>query len=183
MKAASQAGVSTGEVLQIVALCVAIVVALVAPTWAVIRRTRKRLRSVERKLDDHLLEAPKYRHVIASITARGFAGAFNSFELVAGLQERLMSGRLSEIDAEEASVEQQMLREDVERAWMELRLLTGNRTAQFSALQQLKRIGDASTERLLGEKLRDAEFTELSPEQLDQTAKAIRDRRETQRTN
>lgn len=94
-----------------------------------------------------------------------------------------MSGRLSEIDAEEASVEQQMLREDVERAWMELRLLTGNRTAQFSALQQLKRIGDASTERLLGEKLRDAEFTELSPEQLDQTAKAIRDRRETQRTN
>jgi len=177
VKAAAQTGVSTSEVLQILAICITIVGALIAPTWAVIRRTRRRLRAAERKLDHHLTEAPKYRHVIASITARGFAGAFNSFELVAGLQQRLMSDRLAEIDIDQVAAEQQRLREDVERAWMELRLLTGNRTAQNSALQQLKRIGDASTERLLGEKLQEAEFTELSPEQMDSTAKAIRERR------
>jgi hypothetical protein len=133
----SDGGISLGEIAAVVGLCVAVTTALVVPVGAVLRRTRRDVKKLEEEVAETLRNEPRQRAAMADVAGRGFAGSLSSLEFSAGLLQRVMDDRVSEIDPAAAIRELQHLRVDIERAWLETRLISGSRAIQTSALQQL----------------------------------------------
>jgi hypothetical protein len=178
---AAQPALGTGDFLSIAALCAVVVAALLVPISALLRGTRQRLKRVEMQLDGENEEV-RYREVTAAIAGRGFAGASNSLEALAGMLQRVVEGRAGEVEVAKAMRQLHELRSDVERAWMELRLLTGDRTERTSALQQLERLGDQWTARNLEIQLQDG-VAGVEKERYEETLHVIRERVDPEREN
>ncbi len=166
---------TTGDFLSIAAICAVIVIALLTPIWAYLRKTRKRVKQLEQTVgiaddDDQL-----YRRLVAATAERGFVGTANSLEFLAGSLQRSFEGRLNEVDAKRALGKLRSHRSEVERAWMELRLLTGDRAEQTSALQQLERLGDRRTVRNMELQLAD-DASVVERERFERAIETIRER-------
>jgi hypothetical protein len=164
------------EVLEIAGLCAIVMSALLVPMWAYARRSRKRLMELEAAWGSNSGGDRLYRKLVAETVARGFVGASNSLEFIAGIIERIVNNRLKEIDGQKALGKLGHHRAEVERAWMELRLLTGDRAEKTSALQQLAQIGDERTFQSLQLQLADEDFSGSEREQVERAAREIRQR-------
>jgi hypothetical protein len=168
---------TTGDFLSIAAVCAVVCIALLGPTWASLSRTRKRLKEVELELGTDDLDGYLYRKLVAITAERGFVGVSNSLEFFAGILQRVYEKRLHQIDAKRALDKLHGHRSEVERAWMELQLLTGDRVKKTSALQQLERLGDRRTIQSIELQLRD-ETDAIERGQLEKAMEIIRNRTE-----
>ena len=172
------AGLSTGNVIAIGALCLALTAGALTPYLASLRSLARRTKKLEADLAEHLRESESRRKIVAAVGARGFAAAASSLEFASGLVQRVLEDRTGEIDAGLAMRELHGLRLGVERASMEARLLSDDRTVQESALQQLAhRRGDAATEDLLRQGHHVGRLGNLDAAMLGDAADAIERRR------
>ena len=139
-------GLTIGELAEIAGVVVAVVSLLGAPMAISLQRTRRRLRQLCVRVDG--MEAVE-RMSRASL-ARGLVSIDNVLDWSAGILHRLERDTNDQIELPPTILELRTLRVAVERAWAEARLLSDDRSAQVSALQQLThRLGDAETATLL----------------------------------
>jgi nucleoside phosphorylase len=132
---------------------------------------RRGLQQVTAALEDRIERAAIAEHAVE----RGLAGTVNSLEFAAGLLQRILENR--ETDVTIALEEFHTLRRDVERAWSEIRLLAGGRAAQTSALQQLtNQLGDNATSELLLRAAESGGLEDVEPDKLRDAARQIEER-------
>jgi len=137
------------------ALVVAVLAAILAGP-AVRGASRRReiadLRAALRDAEDRL-------EALAAVTGRGFASTLSAFDFEGGLLERMLSGRMSEADADGLLRTHREMRRGVERAWAEANLLSADPAARRSAQEQLNgRLADehsAEVIRLSGKRQRE----------------------------
>jgi nucleoside phosphorylase len=154
-------------------LAAALLVALlaVALTLAAYVSQVRQLGRVRDEVEERAERAAIAEHAVE----RGLAGTVNSLEFAAGLLQRILEDR--DTDVTIAVEEFQSLRREVERAWSEMRLLAGGRTAQTSALQQLtNRLGDVATSEMLLRAADSGGLEDVEPEKLRDAARQIEDR-------
>jgi hypothetical protein len=96
------------------------------------------------------VEAARRREAaLAGAVARGFASTASVLAFEAGVIERVLTGRLEEVDSKETINVLNELRLSVNRAWAEASVLSGDQAARDSALRQIEaRLGDEHSMRL-----------------------------------
>ncbi|MGB2710845.1 MAG: hypothetical protein WBC33_04955 [Conexibacter sp.] len=129
-----------GLTLSDIAGIVAVFGVLLAPLLAYLRWLHRQVASLTRELD----AAQARAEGLAGTAARGFAKTRAALAFEASLIERLLRGRLDEVDPDEVAALLAELQRGVERAWAEASVLSGDASSQTSALQQLGgMLGDA----------------------------------------
>ena len=163
------------EFAEIVGACIAVVALGLGGIEYRIRRLKERLSAAERRADAEAEE----RAMLSVVVERGMAGTISSVDFVGGWVQRLAEERGNELRVEDLLRVMGALRSDLERSWMEARLMSGQVPAQLSALQQLtQRLGDKGTTGLLKRGAESGSFGGIATDTLLSAAAAIERREE-----
>jgi len=129
-------------------LLIAVVVASAIAAGA--RHKLARLEERVAVLDRRQQDASQRERLLSGVVARGFAGSHNSLTFSAGVIDRLIQQRMTEIDPSLARHQLARLSESLERARAEALIMADDAVGQRSAIQQLSNgLGDADTARFL----------------------------------
>ena len=138
MIAATNLGID--DVVAVPALCLAVLALVLVPVWRRLSQQRRALAQLTAALE----RSEARREALADVAARGFASTVSALEFEAGVLERMLANRLSELDPQDLVGAFADLRRGIERAWAEANLLSADAVARTSAREQLnQRLGDA----------------------------------------